>query len=109
MSTTKPALPIARCIAAANAQDVHAVTATFSKDAVVRDEGKSRQGIAAIRQWAEEVSMKYQPTVEVLDVSERDGRTIVTGRLFGNFPGSPIELRYAFTLIGEKITRLEIY
>jgi ketosteroid isomerase-like protein len=54
MSTMKPAPTIARYIAAANAQDVHAVTATCSEDAVVRDEGKSRQGIAAVRQSAEE-------------------------------------------------------
>jgi hypothetical protein len=30
------------------------------------------------------------------------------GRVSGNFPGSPVELRYVFTLDGEKIARLEI-
>ncbi len=109
MPATKLALPIATYIAAANAQDVDAVTASFSKDALVRDEGRNRQGIAAIRQWAEEVSRKYQATVEALDAAEADDRTIVTGRVSGNFPGSPIELRYVFTLSGGKIARLEIH
>jgi hypothetical protein len=95
-------------IAAANAQDVDAVTACFSQGAVVHDEKRKRRGIAAIREWAEEVSEKYHPTVEALDVTETNGRTILTGRISGNFPGSPIELRYAFTLNGGKIERLEI-
>lgn len=33
---------------------------------------------------------------------------IVTAHLTGNFPGSPVDLRYAFTLSGDKIARLEI-
>jgi ketosteroid isomerase-like protein len=100
--------PVANYIAAANSHDVEAVTAIFADDAVVRDEGQNRQGIAAIRQWAEEVSRKYRPTVEALDVTQTDGKTILSGRVSGDFPGSPIELRYAFTLNGGKIERLEI-
>ncbi len=100
--------PVANYIAAANAQDIEAVVASFSESAVVRDEGQNRQGVAAIRRWAVEVHMKYRPTVESLDVAQVDGRTILTGRVSGDFPGSPIELHYAFTLNGEKIERLEI-
>ncbi|WP_179154914.1 hypothetical protein [Microbispora sp. GKU 823] len=37
------------------------------------------------------------------------GRTIVTCRLEGTFPGSPVELDYRFDLDGaERIARLEI-
>ena len=54
------------------------------------------------------MSNKYQPTVEVIDVAEADGKTILTGRVSGNFTGSPIELSYTFILSGEKIARLEI-
>ena len=108
MPTTKLSPPVADYVAGANAQDVEAVTACFSEDAVVRDEGKTRQGISAIREWVEEVSGKYRPTVEVIDAAETDGQTIVRGRVSGDFPGSPIELRYSFTLKGEKISRLEI-
>jgi hypothetical protein len=84
------------------------VTACFREGAVVRDEGQNRHGIAAIREWTEEVSAKYRPTVDVIDVAEADGQTIVTGRVSGNFPGSPVELRYVFTLEEGKIARLEI-
>lgn len=108
MPATKLAQPVATYIAAANAQDINAVTACFSEDAVVHDEKQDRRGIAAIRGWAEEVSEKYRPTLEVLDVAQRGGTTVLAARVSGHFPGSPIELRYAFTLKGGKIERLEI-
>ena len=108
MTVPKLAQPVANYIAAANAQDIAAVIACFGKTAVVHDEKRERRGIAAIREWAVEVKEKYQPTVEVLGAEERDGRTIVTGRVSGNFPGSPVELRYAFTVTGGRIDRLEI-
>jgi hypothetical protein len=100
--------PIAGYIAAANAQDIEAVTEYFRDDAIVRDEGKNRNGIAAIRQWALEVSKKYHPIVEALDVAQAGGKTILGVRVLGDFPGSPIDLRYVFTLAGGKIARLEI-
>ena len=108
MQNTKLTGPVANYIAAANTQDIEAVMATFSERAVVRDEGQSWQGIAAIRQWAVQVSTKYRPIIETLDVAQADGRTILTGRVTGSFPGSPVSLRYAFTLNGGKIEHLEI-
>jgi hypothetical protein len=91
--------------AAANAHDAVAVAACFTRDAVVRDEGRDR---TAIREWSEEVSRRYRPAVSVLEVAEAGGKTIVTGRVSGTFPGSPIDLRHLFTLEGGKIARLEI-
>jgi hypothetical protein len=105
---TELTAPIGAYIAGSNAHDATACAACFTDDAIVRDEDRERQGNAAIRAWVEEVSRKYRHTVDVLDVAEMDGQTIVIGRVAGNFPGSPVELRYAFTLAGEKIARLEI-
>ena len=97
--------PIEAYLTAANAHDADAAAACFTRDAVVRDEGRDW---TAIREWSEEVSRKYHPIVSVLGVAEAGGKTIVTGRVSGNFPGSPIELRHIFTLEGDKIARLEI-
>ncbi len=108
MSDIAAPAPVAAYLAGANAQDPAAVAACFNEGAVVHDEGQDRQGIAAIREWAEEASRKYRPTVEVLDVVEAAGRTVVTGRVSGDFPGSPLDLRYAFAVQGGKIDRLEI-
>jgi len=101
--------PVAAYFAGSNAHDAGACVACFTDEAVVRDEGRERRGTAAIRAWKEEVTRKYRPAVEVIAVAQADGETVVTGRVSGNFPGSPVDLRYAFTLAGEKISRLEIH
>jgi ketosteroid isomerase-like protein len=108
MSTLKLEAPIKSYIEAANAQDAGTVARCFTDDGLVTDEGRERRGTAAIRDWAEEVSRKYRPTVEPLSAVAVNGRTVVTGRVSGDFPGSPVDLRYDFSIDGQKITRLEI-
>ena len=106
MSTTPE--PISAYFGAKNRHDIDAMLAPFAEQAVVKDEGKERRGHAAIRAWIEETTRKYRDTVEVADVAETDGRTVVTGVVSGTFPGSPVRLRFHFTIEGERIARLEI-
>jgi SnoaL-like domain len=100
--------PIAIYVAAENSGDTEALAECFAKDAVVRDEGDTIEGLAAIKQWKSETKKKYQHTIEPLAVAQEDGKIIVTNRLAGNFPGSPIELEFVFALDGDKIASLEI-
>jgi SnoaL-like domain len=100
--------PIAVYIAAENRGDTEAMSRCFAEHAIVRDEGKTIKGLAAIKRWKAETRKKYHHTVEPLASLEKDGKTIVTSRLTGNFPGSPIELQFTFELDGDKITSLEI-
>jgi ketosteroid isomerase-like protein len=100
--------PIAIYVDAENRGDVEALAQCFSEDAVVRDEDQTIQGLAAIKQWKAETRKKYQHTVEPLACAQKGGKTIVTNRLTGNFPGSPIELEFVFTLDGNKIVALDI-
>jgi len=100
--------PVALYFAAANARDSHAAAACFADGAVVQDEGRERQGIRAIEEWVEETTRKYQPTAEVKDTAATTDGVVVTAGISGNFPGSPIDLRYSFTLDRNKITRLDI-
>jgi hypothetical protein len=104
----KLARPIADYLAHSNTPDAERAAATFAEDASVLDEGHEHRGRAAIHAWKNDVLQKYHPKVEVLGAEEREGRTIVTGRVSGDFPGSPVTLRYAFTLRGDAISRLEI-
>ena len=106
---TKLPEPVAAYFAATNAHDVDAMLAPFAETAIVKDEGQERRGAAAIREWMEETTAKYRATVAVMDVAETDRKTVVTGRVAGSFPGSPVDLRYAFTLARGKIFRLEIH
>jgi hypothetical protein len=107
MSVDLPA-PIAIYIAAENRGDTEALAKCFAGNAIVRDEGQTIEGLAAIKQWKAETKKKYRHTIEPFAVAQTDDKTIVTNRLTGNFPGSPIELEFVFTLDGDKIASLEI-
>jgi hypothetical protein len=39
---------------------------------------------------------------------EKGDQIVVTGRVSGNFPGSPVDLRFFFELEGDKISSLKI-
>jgi hypothetical protein len=47
-------------------------------------------------------------SVEPVAVTARDGKTVVSTQLTGEFPGSPLTLDFVFTLEGGKIAALEI-
>lgn len=88
--------------------DGEAISRCFTENAVVKDEGHTHKGRAAIKAWKTDASEKYQYTCEPLACEEKDGKTAVTSHLVGNFPGSPVDLRFFFELEGDKITALEI-
>ncbi|MEY2489709.1 MAG: hypothetical protein QOC70_1651 [Verrucomicrobiota bacterium] len=100
--------PIAIYFAAENQGHTEIVAQCFAENAVVRDEGQTIEGLAAIKRWKAETKKKYQYTLEPLTSAQKDGKVIVSNRLTGNFPGSPVELEFVFTLEGNKIAVLEI-
>lgn len=101
--------PIAAYIAAENGKDTTKLADCFAHDAVVRDERQTFEGLAAIQEWKRETKKKYQHTVEPLAYAPTQTGGVVTMRLTGNFPGSPIEVKFDFALKDDKITSLAIY
>jgi SnoaL-like domain len=100
--------PIEIYFASENSHDPAAIDTCFAADATVRDESKTVEGLAAIKAWRIETGKKYDHTIEPLAISERDGKVIVTGKVSGNFPGSPINLDHAFELKNNRIVSLKI-
>jgi hypothetical protein len=92
----------------ADTRDAEAVARCFTKQAVVKDEGQTHTGVAAIKAWKSAASAKYTYTSEPFAVDQKDGGYVVTSRLTGNFPGSPVNLRFAFRVECGKIASLEI-
>src|SRR5258706_15331762 len=88
---------------AADGGDGEAFSQCFAEDAVVQDEAQTYRGLAAIKQWKAEAKKKYQYTIEPLAIARKGTKTIVTNRLTGNFPGSPVDLQFVFRLDGNKI------
>jgi hypothetical protein len=108
-ATKSPSLP--NPVAAyftADSGDGEAVSRCFTENAIVKDEGHTYKGRAAIKMWKTDASAKYQYSSEPFACEEKDGKIVVTSRLVGNFPGSPVDLRFFFTLEGDKIASLVI-
>jgi len=99
--------PVAAYFAADTTGD-EAVAQCFTDGAVVIDEQQEHRGRTAIARWKAEASAKFRYTVDRLGAHVSGDQTTVTGRVTGDFPGSPVELQYHFTLEGDKIARLEI-
>jgi hypothetical protein len=55
-----------------------------------------------------DASTRYAYTSTPIACTEEAGKMVVTSHLVGNFPGSPVELRFFFKLEGDKIASLEI-
>ncbi|WP_043005655.1 hypothetical protein [Comamonas testosteroni] len=107
MSTLNLPDPVAVYFAA-DRQGADAVARCFTMRGVVNDEGRTYIGSDAIKAWKLAASAAYTYTCEPLAVELHDGVYLVTSRVVGHFPGSPIELSYGFRLERGLIASLEI-
>ena len=99
---------IADYFAGKNARDYAKALSGFAQEAAVSDEERQHVGAEAIQQWMKESAAKYNDQSQILGATTDSDRAVVTAEVFGTFPGSPIELRYAFTLQDGLITSLAI-
>jgi hypothetical protein len=83
-----------------------ALATCVAPDATVRDEGHTLTGWPPSRRGRSRRRGEY--TVEPLEGVQQDSKTVVTARVSGNFPGSPVTLAYIFELDRDTITSLEI-
>ncbi|WP_159079941.1 nuclear transport factor 2 family protein [Methyloceanibacter sp. wino2] len=79
----------------------------FTEDGVVTDERRTYRGRDEILLWRENVgAINFQQ--DVISLSQSEDTAVVTCRVWGDFPGSPVELEHAFRVEGEKIAALVI-
>ena len=74
----------------------------------MKDEGRTYTGLDAIKAWKAAASAAYTYTSEPFALEQKEGSHVVTSRVTGNFPGSPVDLRYRFRLERGLIASLEI-
>lgn len=98
---------IATYFDADNRHDADAVAACFTDTGVVHDEDADHAGRAAIAAWKRDTTAKYAVRTAPLSI-EGSAPHVVAARVSGNFPGSPLVLRFAFTLAHDGIGALEI-
>jgi hypothetical protein len=103
---------IAEHIRAVYASDTDAIVATFAKDAYVNDNRREIKGIDAIRRWVEKEIVGDKVTIDVREVIDHYGDTIVRGAYDGeydktNLPKELILTNY-FSVRDGKIVSLAI-
>ena len=101
--------PIARYVQLENAGETAELSACFAPNAMVRDESRTYEGLAAITAWKAETTRKYHHTITPLDVAYEQGKTVLKAHLTGDFPGSPLTLHFDFVVEAGHILSLEIH
>jgi hypothetical protein len=101
---------VAEHVAAVNAFDTDAIVATFAADALVNDARREIVGIDAIRRWVAKEMVGDRVTLDVTEVLEQHGCTIVRARYDGNYdktnlPAELIMTNY-FTVTDGRIVSL---
>lgn len=99
---------IARYFDADRRRDAAAIAGCFTADSIVQDEGHTYTGRDAIQEWAAGYLAKYLYATEPFAITDKGNKAVVTSHVVGNFPGSPVDLRYQFTLADGAIAGLEI-
>jgi hypothetical protein len=69
----------------------------------------THRGLDEVRAWKQETQDRYRYTIEPAEVDERNGQTILTVTLAGDFPGSPVDQIYEFTIVDNAIETLRIH
>ena len=103
---------IAAHIAAVNGFDTDAIVATFAEDAYVNDNRREINGIDAIRRFIAKEFVGDRVTMEVVEVTDHYGDTIVRARFDGtydkaNLPEELIMSSY-FSVRDDKIVSLAV-
>jgi hypothetical protein len=102
---------IAQHIAAVNAFDTNAIVSTFADDAFVNDNHREFWGIDAIRRWVVKEMVGDKVTIDVREVVDHCGDTIVRGAYDGeydktNLPAGDLILSNYFSVRDGKIVSL---
>jgi SnoaL-like domain len=84
--------------------------ALFADGAVVNDGGREFRSRAAIKAWSDREIFDAQVTLEVINVADRDGETVVTTKVDGNFDRTglpdPVVINHHITAEGGQIVGL---
>jgi hypothetical protein len=98
--------PVARALAAANANDTKAFLACFTPDGVVDDWGREFRGPDEIRAWSDREFIGAHVSLEVTSVEQRAGATVVTATVGGEGFNGPSH--FTFAVDRDRLTRMTI-
>ncbi len=100
--------PIAAYYHASDVYDGALLAGCFAEDAVLHDEGMEFHEPAVISEHILKANKEAKVSMEITNCTPRNGDTVVTAMLTGEFEGSPLPLDFHFILAGAKIKELNI-
>jgi hypothetical protein len=100
--------PISTFYHASDVYDVDLLASCFAEDAKLVDEGEEYHGPKAVSGHILAANRSAKVMTEITNCVEKNGETIVTATISGNFNGSPIPLDFHFVINNEKIKTLNI-
>ncbi|RKS98220.1 nuclear transport factor 2 family protein [Chryseobacterium defluvii] len=80
----------------------------FSDTAVVFDEGKMYNGRKEIQHWIADSNEHYKSVMKPVSYEENETKSILKAEVSGNFPGSPIVLKFHFEIANGQIQHLKV-
>ncbi|MFC7455657.1 nuclear transport factor 2 family protein [Brachybacterium sp. GCM10030267] len=96
-------------LAAHTAREADAAVRTFTRDAVVVDDGEIFHGTEQVLAFLRNAGSQYTYTTEFISARrEDDAHWEVVNRIEGDFPGNVADLTYRFTLTDGLISELTI-
>jgi SnoaL-like domain len=98
--------PVARALAAANANDTEGFLACFTRDGVVDDWGREFRGPDEIRGWSDREFIGVRVSLDATGIEERDGATTVTATVGGEGFNGPSHFTFLVHL--DRVTRMTI-
>ncbi|UFH33426.1 nuclear transport factor 2 family protein [Chryseobacterium sp. C-71] len=78
----------------------------FAENAHVFDEGKTHIGKAEIEKWIDKSNRDYKATMDPVAYDEKEN--ILSAKIAGTFPGSPLTLKFHFKIADGKIKNLKV-
>jgi hypothetical protein len=76
---------VAAYVKSINNHDAASYLAQFDDQAIVDDIGREFRGLVEIKAWSEREIFDVQVTLEVLNVADHDGETVITTKVDGTF------------------------
>ncbi len=100
---------VTRYLDAHRVRDTDTALATFEADAVVVDDGRTYAGRDAIREFLTRAASEFTYTTTLIATEQLGPEQFVAvHHVAGDFPGSPVDLRYRFDLRDDRIVSLVI-
>ena len=100
--------PITDYYHASDIYDNYLLAYCFAEDASLKDEGIEYFGSEAVSKHILEANKEAKVKTDITTCVEKNGETVVTATISGNFPGSPLPLDFHFKLENGKIRTLNI-